>query len=103
MLRAVLIAVATIVACAGIALITHGARMPGWQALGIGLTVLFGTLFERWRYRRSEEPPNGHWQSTGKRFIDPSTGDSMQVFYDPRTGERRYVVEKPRHTTDPPC
>jgi hypothetical protein len=103
MLRAVVIAVAAALACAGIALIARGVPMPGWQALGIGLVVLVGTVFERWRYRNvGSEPPGGEWQSTGERFLDPSTGNRIDVLFDPRTGERRYVTEKERRSADRP-
>jgi hypothetical protein len=101
MLRAMVIVVAVILACAGIVLIVCGVRMPGWQALGIGLVVLVGTLFERWRYRGAEEPANGPWQRTGERFLDPSTGDPIEVVFNPRTGERRYVLEKSRPASGP--
>ena len=103
MLRAVVIAVAAILTCAGIALIASGVRMPGWQLLAVGLVVLLGTLFERWRYRRVGEPPDGQWQSTGERFLDPSTGQPVEVLFNPRTGERRYVAGSSRRTTDPPA
>jgi hypothetical protein len=101
MLRTVVIAVAGILTCVGIGLIACGVHAPGWQALVVGLIVLIGTLFERWRYRRIEEPPNGHWQRTDEQFIDPSTGDPVEVMYDPRTGERRYVAGKSRGAKDP--
>ena len=67
----------------------------------LGVIVLIGTLFERWRYRRIEEPPNGDWQRTDEQFIDPSTGDPVEVMFDPRTGERRYVAGKSRGAKDP--
>ncbi len=94
MLRAAVITGACLLACVGIALIVHGVHAPGWQLLVIGLIVLVGTVFERWRYRRLSERPAGTWKATGERFLDPSTGDPVDVFFDPRTGERRYVAEK---------
>lgn len=96
MLRGAITAVAALVACAGLALILHGVHIPGWQMLASGLIVLVGVVFERWRYREPTERPDSSWQATGERFIDPSTGDPVEVFYDPRTGERRYVAEKQR-------
>jgi hypothetical protein len=101
MLRTVVIAVAALLTCVGIGLIACGVPAPGWQALVIGVIVLIGTLFERWRYRRIEEPSNGHWQRTDEQFIDPSTGDPVEVMFDPRTGERRYVAGKSRGAKDP--
>lgn len=101
MLRTAVIAVAALLTCVGIGLIASGVSAPGWQVLALGAIVLIGTLFERWRYRRIEEPPNGHWQRTDEQFIDPSTGDAVEVMFDPRTGERRYVAAKPRGIKDP--
>ena len=92
MLRNVVIAVSAILTCVGIGLIACGVYAPGWQALVFGAIVLIGTLFERWRYRRIEEPRNGPWQRTDEAFIDPTSGDPVEVMFDPRTGERRYVA-----------
>jgi hypothetical protein len=100
MLRTVVIAAAAILTCVGIALTACGVH-AGWQALAIGVIVLIGTLFERWRYRRIEERPNGDWQRTGERFIDPSTGDPVEVMFDPGTGERRYVAGESGGAKDP--
>ena len=101
MLRNVVIAVSAILTCVGIGLIASGVHTPGWQALALGVIVLIGTLFERWRYRRIEAPPpKGDWQRTDERFIDPSTGDAVEVMFDPRTGERRYVAGESRGAKD---
>lgn len=94
MLRAVVIAAGAILTGAGIILIACGVHTPGWQALIFGVLILIGTLFERWRYRRIEEPTNSRWQRTEEKFIDPSTGEPVDVMFDPRTGERRYVAGK---------
>jgi len=101
MLRTVVIAAAAILSCVGIGLIACGVHAPGWQALAIGVIVLIGTLFERWRYRLIEERPKGDWQRTGEQFIDPSSGEPVEVMFDPRTGERRYVAGKSPGTRDP--
>jgi hypothetical protein len=101
MLRTVVIAAASILTCVGIGLIACGVYAPGWQALAIGVIVLIGTLFERWRYRPIEEARESDWQRTGEQFIDPSTGDPVEVMFDPRTGERRYVSAKSRAGKDP--
>ncbi len=93
--------VAAALTCAGFGLIVSGIPTPGWQALITGAIVLIGTLFERWRYRRIEEPSNGDWQRTDEKFIDPSTCDPVEVMFDPRTGERRYVAGKSRGAGDP--
>ncbi len=91
MLRTVVIAAGTLLTCVGMVLVVCGIHAAGWQALIIGVIVLIGTLYERWRYRAIEEPPKGDWQRTGEQFIDPSSGNPVEVMFDPRTGERRYV------------
>jgi hypothetical protein len=101
MLRTFVIAVAAILMCAGVGLLACGVHAPGWQALVIGGIVLIGTLFERWRYRHIEERPEGQWQRTGERFIDPSTGKPLEVIFDPRTGERRYIAATSDGAKDP--
>ena len=101
MLRTVVIAVAAILTCVGIGLIACGLHAPGWRVLVIGVIVLIGTLFERWRYRHIERPPEGPWQRTGERFFDPSTEAPVEVMFDPRTGERRYVAGKSSGAKDP--
>jgi hypothetical protein len=101
MLRTFVIAVAAILTFVGIGLMACGVHAPGWQALALGVIVLIGTLFERWRYRHIEEPPKGHWLRTDEKFIDPSTGDTVEVMFDPSTGERRYVDGKSRGAKDP--
>jgi hypothetical protein len=101
MLRNVVIAAGAILTCAGIALIAFGVHAPGWQALILGSIVLLGTLFERWRYRRIEEPLEGDWQRTDEQFLDPSTGNRVEVMFNPRTGERRYVAGQGPGAKDP--
>lgn len=101
MLRTVLIAVTAILMCVGIALVARGLYMPGWQLLGFSLLVLLGTLFERWRYRRVSEEAEGQWHRTSERFLDPTTGQPVEVLFNPRTGERRYVTGDPPRTLDP--
>lgn len=100
MLRTVVIAAAAILTCVGIGLVAGGLEVPGWQALALGAVVLFGMLCERWRYRRIEEPPKGDWQRTGEQFIDPSSGDAVEVMFDPSSGERRYVTDGSRGPKD---
>ena len=102
MLRALVIVVAAGLACGGVALIACGIPAPGWQLLALGVLVLLGTLFERWRYQRLAGRPEGEWQNTGERFIDPASGEPVEVLFNPRTGERRYVAGGSRHAGDPP-
>jgi hypothetical protein len=100
-LRTVVIAAATILTCVGIGLIACGVHAPGWQALIIGVVVLIGTLFERWRYRSIEMLPKGNWRRTGEEFIDPSTGEHVEVMFNPDSGERRYIARESGGSSDP--
>ena len=100
-MRTALIAFAVILTCVGIGLLIFGVSAPGWQALGSGAILLIGILFERWRYRRIEPPISGRWQRTDERFIDPSSGEPVEVMFDPRTGERHYVAGKSPGAKDP--
>jgi hypothetical protein len=90
MLRGALILFAGALMLLGGYLVLEGPVGPGLNALGFGLLVMVGTLFERWRYRKSALPADTQWQATGERFSDPGTGREVEVFYDPVSGERRY-------------
>lgn len=89
MLRTVLFVV-SLAACAISAAATLAGRhdllpLVFWSG-GMALAV----LLERWRYRRRTAAAEGPWEATGERFVDPESGQAMQVLYNPRTGERRY-------------
>jgi hypothetical protein len=55
-----------------------------------GLILVSAMFFERQRYRRRIDRTQGDFQSTGERFVDPTTQRLMEVFYNPATGEREY-------------
>jgi membrane protein implicated in regulation of membrane protease activity len=59
--------------------------------------LLAALLFERWRYRPQIDRRKGNWRPTAERFVDPTTGRTVQVFYNPDTGERDYVDVAPDH------
>jgi len=63
-----------------------------WPVLIWTGVVLAGVLFERARYGAAQARPNGDWQETAERFIDPESGRPTVVWFNPRTGERRYVA-----------
>jgi hypothetical protein len=93
MLRTMVFIVALVVGLVG-----AGARLAG-HAEGTpaalwGGFIAAAMLVERWRYRDAGTPPDGDWQKTEERFVDPESGRTMQVFYNPRTGERRYDRER---------
>jgi hypothetical protein len=95
MLRKAVLAFATLLAASGVYLLLKGSIVPGVQALGVGIIIILGTLFERWRYSgANDRRSDARWQATGERFADPTTGEEIEVFYDPASGERRY---KNRH------
>ena len=89
MLRIGLFVVALLVCVIGL-----GARLAGHHdatpfALWGGF-IAAAVWVERWRYRSQSTLDTGDWQKTDERFIDPESGQPVQVFYNPRTGERRY-------------
>jgi len=80
---------------AGLLVVVAPANLAVWHAsiwLPIGwyaMLILALAVFEVGRYRPRAAPSNT-WQPTGERFLDPSTGVEMVVFYDPVTGKRDY-------------
>ena len=59
-----------------------------------GAVVIAALVFERGRYRPAVSP-DGPWQETTERFVDPTTGQLMKVRYNPQTGARDYVPVPP--------
>jgi len=93
MLRTALLVFAGALVLTGGVLLLDDAPRPGAYALGVGLLIVIGTVFERWRYRAHDVRPGAGWEPTGERFEDPQSGKTLRVFYDPRSGERRYVSD----------
>jgi hypothetical protein len=93
MLRIIVLCLGGLAVAAGALLLGTGARGPGLNLILIGAVILLGTIFERWRYRQAPPRAGAHWQRTAERFVDPATGDTMEVYYDPASGERRYLRE----------
>lgn len=90
MLRAVVLVLGVAAVAAGAVLVSVGTRGSGVYLICVGLAMVLGTVFERWRYR-SAHPAGAHWERTGECFEDPTTGETMEVHYDRTSGERRYV------------
>ena len=64
-----------------------------WAVVMLG-PILAWLLFRGGGYkRRPEEQPGGPgWERTEERFLDPTTGQMLDVWYCSRTGERAYVL-----------
>jgi hypothetical protein len=90
MLRNLLLGFGVVGLVVAMVLLAAGQYEPGLRAL-IGSGVLTaGVGLERWRYIRSLTSPEGRWQRTGERFLDPTTHRLTDVYYNPDTGERDY-------------
>jgi hypothetical protein len=59
----------------------------------IMLTVLAWALFRRGGYKRQplDAPPGPDWVKTEERFVDPSSGETLDVWFHAARGERAYV------------
>jgi type IV secretory pathway VirB3-like protein len=55
-----------------------------------GCILVSAVLLERKRYRTQVDRTQGHWQPTGERFVDPTTRQLIEVFYNSATGKRDY-------------
>ena len=88
MLRALVVAIGA--GCI-IGAVFVGSRVwfAGLEMALFGILILIGTFFEG-RYRAARATGTG-WQTTGERFIDPTSGQLVEVRYNPQTGERAYV------------
>ena len=67
--------------------------IPFLFPLGFFLALLLiWSLFRKGGYKRRplDAPPRG-WSFTGERFLDPPSGETLEVWSCPRTGERAYV------------
>src|SRR3984957_12515334 len=62
--------------------------------VGFGLALLLiWFVFRKGGYKRRplDAPPGPDWRFTGERFLDPPSGETVEVWSCPRTGERAYV------------
>ena len=57
------------------------------------LPVLIWFLFRTGGYKRVplDAPPGPDWVPTSERFVDPTSGETLAVWFDPKSGERVYV------------
>ena len=93
MLRRAIVAYGLLsVIIAVVLLLTVQAAIVPALYLGVnGLIVVGALLFERQRYRPAVDRAQGPWQLTGERFVDPSSGQMVEVRYNPQTGQRDYT------------
>jgi hypothetical protein len=62
--------------------------------VGAFLALILVWLFFRsggYKRRPLDAPPGPDFRFTGERFLDPPSGEMLEVWYCPRTGERAYV------------
>ena len=59
----------------------------------VSLPVLIWLLFRKGGYKRTplDAPPGPDWRPSGERFVDPASGDMLDVWFHPPSGERAYV------------
>jgi hypothetical protein len=76
--------------------VTGGLFFFLWIAVPAAL-VLIWLLFRKGGYKRQplDAPPGRGWTFTGERFVDPSSGALIEVWWNPRLGERAYVRARP--------
>jgi len=89
MLRTSLLIAALLALLGGGGLLAVMPTAFGVQCILGGALVAGGLLIERWRYELPEH--RALWQRTGEAFLDPSTGERVEVLYDPQTGHRKYL------------
>ena len=88
MLRKLLLSFGALLLAGGILALIAGLSQ-GLPVLGFGALLVLTTVFERWRYKPTQKTAKG--QATGERFVDPVTGETVEVYYDAVNGERSYV------------
>jgi hypothetical protein len=81
---------AGLLAVAVVALMSGAAEAAPMPAI-LGVVVLVGVAFERWRYKPLIASAGPGFHPTEERFIDPESGRAVQVYVHAETGERRYV------------
>jgi hypothetical protein len=58
----------------------------------VGAPIIIWLLFRSGGYKRRplETPPGPDWKPNGERFLDPTSGEALEVWTSP-AGERAYV------------
>ena len=91
-LRGALMALGALMLVAASVLLLLGQIVPAIWLLFWGLALTAGVGYERWRYKSNlARPPGAAFKPTGERFVDPGTGQLVEVYYDEASGKRSYV------------
>ena len=86
---AVLIAIGLMVAIASGA---AAAGVPAIPILLFGSLIVITALSEPVYGALINRPPlSGNWRPTGEKFVDPTSGRPVEVWFDPQSGNRCYV------------
>lgn len=92
MLRILLVIIGAAAVVAGLFFIAGGGdTAAGIYLIIMGAILVVALLIERRGYRPTVDRSSGHWEATGERFVDPTSGHLIEVRYNPETGERDYV------------
>ena len=92
MLRKCVVWCSAALVLAGVPLALIGHSRFGLGPAVPGVLLLLAILFERRGYKRiMDDVPGPDWQPTGERFLDPSSGMPVEVYFQPATGKRAYV------------
>ena len=95
-MRAAILTVGILMLLAGFLLLAADEMVLAlWLLVGGGL-ITVGTVLERVIYKPLlRGSPGPGWVKTAERFVDPDTGQPVDVFYNPTSGERQYVSQEP--------
>jgi hypothetical protein len=64
---------------------------------GVALVALIWFFFRSGGYKRQplDAPPGSDWVLTEERFVDPNSGETLDVWFHAPSGERAYVRAQP--------
>ena len=89
MLRKAVLVYGVVALAIALLLLSAGAFLPLALYLVVNAVVVGGaTLVARGRYGLHFAWERRQMQPTGERFIDPATGETIEVMVDPKTGVR---------------
>ena len=76
--------------------------LPGWWLLCNSAILLAALVFERSGYH-PRAPSTARLQRTEERFLDPTSGELLEVWEDPATGSREYrPAQAPEQSSERP-